>query len=277
MKQHSLIFFSLAFLLPQLFLTECEVATPPKRSLEEILKIFDEKQKLIEQPSPDAIRAKPGVKVLVNDADHELYELPASAGGHYLYTYFADPNSALDKQHYLQSVIYYKKSGEVGFDATFRERKMVKYTNEDEDGVYMDWHPNTLKPWHYYEIRGRSGFAYRKVVLDSNGKALSDQYSATGSLRWNRYESMLSPEEQEIARKRLEEKQAKEKAAAEARFSHAERSPGLGPRKPPAPLLTPGRAKQVRNPEYPDLKHQPPQREWNWKSVWRPMIVKTAK
>jgi hypothetical protein len=189
-------------------------AAPPQKSIEEILKIFDEKAKSVEQLSQKDVLAKPGAARVKTNASMEFYQVPAGVEGYYLYTFMFDHES--DGKPYLQSISLFKKPGDVTRSMYFKEGKMLGYS---DNNVYMNWHPNTFKPWHYYEIIPGKASAYRKVVLDANGKAMSDQYSATGGLSWDLDEALyLSEEEREIARKRIEEKQAKARAEAHARL-----------------------------------------------------------
>jgi hypothetical protein len=213
-KHRTFFLILLVFLLPLSFLMGQAVTAPPKKSIEEILTIFDEKAKSVEQLSQKDVLAKPGAARVKTNASMEFYQVPAGVEGYYLYTFMFDHES--DGKPYLQSISLFKKPGDVTRSMYFKEGKMLGYS---DNNVYMNWHPNTFKPWHYYEIIPGNSSAYRKVVLDANGKAMSDQYSATGGLSWDLDEALyLSEEEREIARKRIEEKQAKARAEAEARF-----------------------------------------------------------
>ena len=208
MKSCSIFLLLLALLLPHSFLMG-EATTPhPKKSVEEIVKLFDEKQKSIKPLvlSQDAVLAKTSVTLAKKDDYSATYKFPAD-GGTYTYTFW---------EGWLQQ-LHFEKSGETPFGAEFYPKtdgkKIIGYVmGSPYSGMLMQWQPDTQKPQDYYEMKDETG-AYRKVVWDRNGKVTTDEYSATGNIPWITVEAAPSKEEQEKAQKAWEEKRAKEQAA----------------------------------------------------------------
>jgi tetratricopeptide (TPR) repeat protein len=205
-KHLTFFLFLLAFLLPQSFLMGEAVTPHPQKSVEEILKFFDEKRRLVEPLvlSQDAVRAKPGV--VFSDKMH-TYAFRGNPEELYNYT-FLGPG----QQDSLYSIGLFKNKKLV-FNAVFREGKMTEYR---WDGGLISWYSDTLKPWEYYEVKDGM-HDYRKVIWDSDGKISVDKYSATGDVPTLEPDKEPSPEEREKRKKALDEKFAKALAALPSR------------------------------------------------------------
>ena len=179
MQHHSLFLLLLAFFLPQSFLMG-ESATPhPKKSVPEIVKLFDEKQKSINPlvESLDSIRAKPGVTQIKNDSYQELYRLDDKTSGTYTYTFAGNDG----KPRSLRSIELEKADGS-GFNADFLNGKMIGFSDRHFSGVLLAWWPDTLKPWYYYEMKPTTFLAFREVRWDRADKVSADTYSEDGNI-----------------------------------------------------------------------------------------------